>query len=157
MVSPHGAVDANRTSVVEDGEVVVIILGCFLVASAPQAEVAQEDTHWDEELGGWETVHVTPLGCLGIDVWCEVGDEIVGNLLDVVLRVEVHVAFFLSEDWLCDEWHAAVVDGKLEVGPCTECLHCCIFACKDFLASLGEHGINSREEEVAVLNHCIVV
>ena len=49
------------------------------------------------------------------------------------------------------------MDGELEVGPCTECLHCCVLTGKDTFASLAEHGINTGEVEIAVLNDSIVV
>ena len=145
----------------------------ILVITLPQVELTEQHTHRHEEqfrINLGTVIAISELEHLAVCIPCrhwiscrilirkDIGNEPVYNILACEhWRVHDLLGCTMSEDWLGEIRHVVVVDGKLQICPCTHTLYCYILRKHQLDVVLLECGIDTCKVDIAVVDYRVVV
>ena len=139
-------------------QIVVIPACCLLIASCPEAEVAKQGSHGDEEILGVPVADGAELRQLYAGIGREVVDEVVADVLQRgVLHGECLLCLLLGHDGLEHQRHLSVGLCELQVGPCAERLHGRILGAEQGASASLQSGVDMCQIVVAVVDDAIIV
>ena len=130
----------------------MVVLCSLTVTPGPKAKVAQQGTHRDENV-----TMITGQGIICFHIRSQIRNEVFANLLHVIKRITWRVRLCLRHQRFRKERHPAIINGQLQISPCTESFHCGILPDEHFLTTQGKCRIGMGYIIITVLNDGIII